>query len=110
MNWWVQKANVFHVPVERCGTAGCIAGWAVALHRRKLQGKIFKGIGSSKVCRNAGKILGFDEEVDTSSSDKLFITCEWPITWRTKLRRAKTPQQYANVVADRIEYFLETGK
>jgi hypothetical protein len=104
MGWWLQGNNPFSVPVKGCGTAGCIAGWAVALHHGNRAKKIFRGLNRESIPETARTVLG----IDYATSDKLFVVENWPRHWKIKLDTAKTPRAYANVVAKYIEYFLKT--
>jgi hypothetical protein len=106
MGWWLQGNNPFSTKVKGCGTAGCIGGWAVALQHGNKAKKLFYGLNAVSIGESARLALG----ISYDTSDKLFVVERWPEPWRKKLRCTKTPRAYANVVAKRIEYFLESGK
>ena len=93
-----------------CGTTACIAGWAVELG----------GDGDMKgfPYELRGRKLGFPYELrgrkllglnSYAQSDRLFYVASWPEQFRKRLAVAP-PQshEYAQVVADRIDWFVKT--
>ncbi len=116
----------------KCGTVGCIAGWAYSLEMLKRHGKrspmqlkkLFGYVGWETVAATGSEYLG----LDYYQHHKLFYPAQWPdkflppyTGWKESIStgtnlRGKTgeifsPQTpgYAQVVADRIEYFISTG-
>lgn len=126
MSWWFSDLHYVNryrqgrgqPPLEKigaCGTAGCIAGWAVALHLRKPHDKINLSQakqsstthGAYYVSSTAAKLLGIDD--NQQASDNLFGLAWWPDEFKLRYRSAKTVQEQAQVAADRIDHYIRTN-
>lgn len=89
--------------IGKCGTAACIAGWAVT-HARACSPE-------------DGRRLGVDEAsiarhwfmLTIEQSQRLFFTSGWPLRYQNRYHQAKNPEQRAKVAAARIRYFINTG-
>ena len=86
------------VKFARCGTAACVAGWAVLLHDgmdtrvSNLRSRAKSLIGLKK---------GFNE-------DLLFEVGGWPTRFEEAYRSAKTQRGRARVAVRRIDHFIKT--
>lgn len=89
-----------------CGTAACIAGWAVILsHGGALPS------GTRLGCfTEACNLLGFklDKFQDSEEADRLFVTSDWPSLYRQAYLNAKTVEDKAQIAANRIDHFIKT--
>ena len=79
----------------RCGTALCIAGHAVALSGGDPDGR--------SVLSEARELLGIRSHF---ASYSLFYAHDWPKRLEKKFFDAKTPEERAQVGAERIDLFL----
>lgn len=85
----------------KCGTVGCIAGWAHLLTHKK-------EIGTSQV-DDIHEGYGMDAlNVDSTQAVRLFYVSGWPEKFEQRYLRAKTRKQEAKVAAERIEHFIKT--
>lgn len=93
--------------IENCGTAACIAGWAVAISRDTNPKSMLDQFGDlwDLVQSTAADKL----ELDSEQCDKLFHISGWPRKFRERWYDATTLEQRALVAADRIDYFIETA-
>jgi hypothetical protein len=87
-----------------CGTAACIAGWAVALSSgiSPREASILDSTGQQNTWGLAVKKLGLE------SGRPLFLVYEWPGKFWAAYERAKTNRQQAKVAVARIEHFIKT--
>lgn len=79
----------------KCGTVGCIAGWACLLSG------------------NNGFIDAFDPAATLLNLDnpgRLFYEDNWPEPFATQYAKAKRPSQRAKTAAARIEHLITTGE
>lgn len=94
-----------------CGTTGCIAGWAVILHKagsrtdflkvlRSIRGHDYRHVMQPK----AIALL----ELTEAQADSLFFVGDWPGSFEGDYMNCKTPKQRARVTAKRIEHFIRT--
>lgn len=108
--------------VPACGTAGCIAGWAIILsqppaarakllkHGREIESKamereerIEKTLGRNPA-RTAKALL----KITPTMCDILFHEGRWPMPFAPDWLAAETPRQTAKRVAARIDHFIQT--
>lgn len=89
------------VPFAPCGTAGCIAGWAVILSTPNIAPFELERTHPYDLMVNAAKILGI---TDTS----LFFVEEWPRRFSKPYMKAKTQKTRAKYAAKMINYWLRT--
>jgi hypothetical protein len=94
----------------KCGTAACIAGWALLLSGRKP----FKGErGEENDAGTAAKVLGVKYETCGNSDhpgNKLFWVFNWPYKFRIRYNQAKTAFARAKATSLRIDYFIKHRK
>lgn len=94
------------VPNQRfapCGTAACIAGWALILSNKPAK-------NGFPYLRKAAKLLGVRITNFGGNGRKLFFTYEWPRKFDDKFAVAKTAAARAKAAAERIEHFIKTGE
>jgi hypothetical protein len=82
-----------------CGTAACIAGWAVKLETGRFGQEATIG-------RRAEKLLGLDEA--TLQRDSLFSVYSWPSKFGRPFREAADPAIRAKIACARIDHFIAT--
>jgi len=116
-DWFSPSTNADQTP-SHCGTAACIAGWAMTLHQRTTPEK----------CQ-APDSLTFEEygrqilDLTFHEGQSLFYVGEWPNPYsqqfaaiRDKLRDGDklTPKQadrlFAKIAVERINHFIKTGE
>lgn len=85
------------VKFAKCGTAACIAGWAVLLHDKRIT-------NYDEIARRASELL----ELDEMKSYRLFGATWWPEPFGSQYRKAKTPTARAKIAAARIEHYIKT--
>lgn len=83
------------VPYPDCGTAQCIAGWALTLSGRRLDTDMSK----------AARLLNLD-----APTGRVFAVCMWPYQFISQYSKAKTPLARAKVACKRLDYLVRTGK
>lgn len=114
------KANILAVPESfrmeswftrdddaPCGTAGCIAGHALAIHE---SAKTLKEAAYSahrrdlSISYQAAEILGLKQD----QRWRLFDTFHWPTEFCRRYDSATNPLERAQATADRIDRFIAT--
>lgn len=102
-----------HSKVGGCGTAGCIAGWATFLVDKK-KSKNPKAYTLDKASRRSSDNIAKARRAlclaDFGQLQSLFYLEGWPDQFANALGKAKTAKQYAQVVADRIDDFIEENQ
>lgn len=115
MDTWLDTYDPkYYDEAPKCGTVGCIAGWAVVLTR---VGREPKSMGPvEKTCADVLN-MGFDKNVAArqlglsyETMDKVFHLSNWPILFYRKWAHAKGREQQAQVVADYIDYICGEGE
>lgn len=85
-----------HVTVRKeCGTAHCIAGWAMMLSRSISS---FPGASLDITTEQYSRLAG----------RAMMGTCDWPKKYAEAYKKARTPQGRARVAAQRIDCFIKT--
>ncbi len=119
--WYAPYNGTGQGAVEGCGTAGCVCGWALALHDKKTLAQERNFIRRkhpkttnwqtqiSTMERLGRKVLGLTK----AQANRLFYSQygDWPKDLCEKLWDADnfgTQEDYAHVVADRIDRFIKT--
>ncbi len=110
-NWFNHSPSVY----PNCGTAACIAGWAVTMSMKKGNPKkicqLLTGAlttdwtDNDKITRKAMKFLQLDTP---EAAKRLFIQSRWPSVFRFHPSSEGTPEYAANAVA-RIDHFIATN-
>ncbi len=89
-------------PAPKCGTAACIAGWAIAIHDgTKLSVAADDAWNEHD---NAKKHLGLTQK----QADILFYYEEWPHPFWERYEAAENVRAAAKAAADRIDLFIKT--
>lgn len=93
--------------IPNCGTAACIAGW-LACKNLGLTPNHARSIESSRLLTgfDARAIAGEELQLNDVDSD-LFNVIYWPIKYRHRWDRAKTPVQRAKVACSLIDAILD---
>ena len=110
VNHFNNKYELKREKIPNCGTAGCIAGWAVALE--EFQGspaEAYKAYSRSPH-RRAQFLLDLTE----IEAERLFYLTpsaheSWPPQFREAYQAAKRLRDRARVAARRIDHFIKTG-
>lgn len=83
--------------IPDCGTIGCIGGWALVLEGIKYS-------SPATGLERAESILGIRS---AEAARELFYVENWPLDLRHAYYEAKTKKRRAEIVAERIEQFIE---
>jgi hypothetical protein len=87
--------ELLEIEMPSCGTVACISGWAALL----------SGYTGAYTQADRGDLLG----IDPQRADRLFYSSSWPEDLRDRLElAAPQSQEYAQIVADRIDVFIKT--
>lgn len=98
-NWFTRAPGV-----PNCGTACCIAGWALTLNMAvspNVARLSTADLLSSEIECAAAELL------DTSDAHKLFYVCNWPLELRHRYISSWRYSTVAQVAADAIDWFIE---
>jgi len=113
MDWWFQRTLRLGgkaIPASGCGTAACIAGWAIVLSQTKrlkhgdVQRADVRHTGS--YCDTGKRLLKLDE----LQTELLFAVSAWPYRFLESYDSAPTPLARAKVAVARINYFIKHGE
>lgn len=85
-----------------CGTVGCIAGHIEAY----VNGVITDETEFNNVLNNSQEFLGLTED----QALKLFMPHKWPDSYYFALDRTVAKKDYVEVICDRMDYMMETGR
>lgn len=124
----VAEPDAFRMDVWSCGTAHCIAGWALVLNGMTVgnpeEGAVFQRLSDGRrPMPVAAELLGIghygpdNESFEETESDRLFCTYAWPSDFEERyesyddddkngslVRRAR-----AQIAAERIDHFIATN-
>ena len=89
-----------------CGTACCIAGWAVILAGEQGELDRLRKDNPGLVSARAKVLLG----IDTEQASSLFHLCCWPDHLHTSYAYAANKEAQAAVLRERIDHFIATGE
>ncbi len=112
-SWYSSQLSKQEVP--RCGTVGCIAGWALLLdarHKPESYAATMKRVKARNYestytyHEQAAKVVG----LSVARSYRLFFTYGWPEHLFAAYHVAKTPAERACAVVRRIKHFMRTGE
>lgn len=88
----------------KCNTVGCIMGW----------GQILTGASPIRDSYDIKAHISQGMElfgIKMNQAEKLFMVTDWPREYKERIEvEDNQTKEYAQVVADRIDYFLETGE
>ena len=108
MHSYFSKLNSLGKQATGCGTAACIAGWAIA---NEYKDKTLKEVTTGdwryfiEPLEKAVQIL----DINLPQSYRLFNQDNWPDEFKDAWWEAKTAKQRAKVAADRIDFFIKTN-
>jgi hypothetical protein len=88
-----------HDTFPRCGTVGCIAGWAVTLSTKER-------IPYGQIAEKAKALLGLSD----IQAYQLFYVNHWPILWREITNSQYQTRAHAKLVVKRIDHLIATGE
>lgn len=107
--YFATEVNGIDLPREKipnCGTAACIAGWAVALSEHRKPSRYIRLIErNSTTIKKACKALGINN--DPTRVSRLFIHSFWPSNLYARWYRAITLKQRAKVAVAAIDQFIK---
>lgn len=100
-----------HSRIPNCGTAACIAGWAVAINNRLNPDQASAWASSEH--KNGLYFVGYAAELlglDDDQGDRLFYEGNWPEEFKFEMGKAygKASKQ-AKVACARIDHFIKTN-
>ncbi len=101
-NEFAEVLDIRRRVIPNCGTAACIAGWAVAIHKESNPELVAR---SYYMPYDANDALDLDDD----NSHLLYHVARWPRKFLERWRRARSMAARARVAADRIEHFIATG-
>lgn len=92
--------------IPACGTIGCIAGWACMITDAKNQNNnnFIDFVYKANWIRGA-MLLNIK---NNNQQYNLFDVFDWPKEHRVKYMNAKTLEERAQILSDRIDLFIET--
>lgn len=102
MSYWFTGRDATGKPAGGCGTAGCIAGWAVHLARKNKTLAATRAEVESAAAE-ARQLLG----LGAIEAGRLFFSEHWPSDLHTRYVNAKTSYLAARAAATRIERFIK---
>lgn len=106
MNWWTQDRSESGEPASHCGTACCIAGWAMAIHNR-VNPDLLEPYGVPQ------KAIAALELTDHQASN-LFNDSSWPEPFAERYRKARIEKAkqsvFVAIAVGRINHMLKTGE
>jgi hypothetical protein len=86
------------VRFPKCGTVGCIAGWAVTLSTKEK-------LNYKRIEDRARQLLGITQ----TQGNKLFFDGNWPPQLADRLCQARPQTKaHARITAERIDLFVKT--
>lgn len=93
-----------HADIPNCGTAACIAGWAIALSEKT----------TPKEAKNRNFSLDYEIlavralRIDFHQANRLFYVGTWPAEFQSRFRMSVESDERAQVAAERIDHFIKT--
>jgi len=90
----------------RCGTVGCIAGWAVMLTTPGVRKSVKSGMNNFNWSFLGKRAL----RIGDKRAHALFHSEYWPSDYYERLVETRSQEDYANVTVERIEHFIRTGE
>ena len=92
--------------VPPCGTAACIAGWAILLSEKKKADELDYNYSGDTV-DIASDLIGLPFGYYPR---QLFNNHGWPEPFSSQYKNAKTPRARAKIAAERIEHLIKTSE
>ncbi len=86
-------------PIPNCGTAACIAGWAIALAEKKSPAACYD---TNNIQGKAMRLLGIEDD-----PWKLFAVSSWPIRYQNQFYNTGSLKVRARIAARRIDAYIK---
>lgn len=106
------KPDAFRMDVWTCGTAHCIAGWALHLTGQRIADmRAPTALQTTEDGRLVQHAACDALQIDEDEGGVLFNTCKWPDYFRNELEDddgdpISDRQKLAKVAAERIDFFI----
>lgn len=100
------QPDAFRMDTWSCGTAHCIAGWALLLRDIPLVADGWLTASEEPTGDVAQELL----EITRLQRYALFSNHRWPYSFQRRYLCAETHRERAQVAAERIDHFLKTGE
>jgi hypothetical protein len=81
-----------------CGTAACIAGWAIAIHLAKQPSRARREL--------VGDYATYASEILGHNADRLFYLDEWPDHLYERWLKSESTDECAQIAAEAIDDFI----
>ena len=93
--------------IPNCGTAACIAGWAIAIDRQMTPKEAHEATRYEEGddTRRGAEAL----RISRKQAETLFFTEYWPGEFRDRYEDDQRPEARAKVAADYIDYFIKVN-
>lgn len=99
MSQWFTNNTGWEIP--NCGTAACIAGWTIAVSKKK---KPSEFLNAADIQNTARKLLGLDFEDDEWA---LFSVSSWPLKYQNRFYRTQSLKMRARITVQRIDAYIK---
>lgn len=92
-----------NIKVPNCGTAACIAGWAIALHEGKAPSEV-----TGAIIKAENYLIKAENYLDIEMEDAedLFYADHWDNDLQDRWDFAKSLEERAQIAAERIDQFI----
>lgn len=115
-NWFsrrgLQGTYLNNREIGRCGTAACVAGWALHVANTNRNNQSIRETRDKLSLRirwyeeEATRVLGLTYD----QASRLFYAGQWPREFAIRYDNATTPKARAKAAVDRINHFIKTGE
>ena len=111
-HWLDATRNNNYLHAGGCGTAACIAGWALHLSGKSRQvdttARRYDTVDYIDMIAVAGDVLGLSGSEAGGPARNLFMVEYWPSEFRARWERVSTPVAQAKIAIARIDHFIKT--
>lgn len=107
-NWFQTKHEIVQEPIPNCGTAACIAGWAIAIHNQMNPAKACAAVSNHEFKWHSSEFIAddiLDPKGDITVSN-LFYVDRWPYQLAFDFRNSEDPVRRAQLAAQAIDMFI----
>lgn len=109
------EPDAFRMDTWSCGTAHCIAGWALTLNGLKIANPgevsgrqtVMGGLSPLAVAATLLELTSWASGLPSGSSELFFVE-EWPRTFREAFETSTSRREKARIAAARIDHFIAT--
>lgn len=98
-DWFTSWNSIGSMEIPNCGTAACIGGWALAIHKQTTPQK---ARDYYYLYHSPARAL----DLPVLLADKLFYETQWPSEFQRRWEQCLTTRDKAQVAADRIDHFI----